>query len=134
MAIALPPLVGLDFWEIVISVGGGSITGVIIFTFFGKIISGWLANHFKRTKPLKFSRRRILVKIWKQFGLAGVAFLTPFISPPISVAIALSFRSDPKKIILYISISLFIWAVICAVFRDAISDLAGWGVGTQVVD
>lgn len=67
----------------------------------------------KKSEPKKiFTRRnRSIVKIWKKYGLYGIAFLTPIIlSIPIGTIIANSLVDNRKKILLYMFVSLVFWS------------------------
>lgn len=56
-------------------------------------------------------RNRRIVKIWKKYGLTGIAIITPVIlSIPIGTIVANSLESNKKKIFLYMFISLFLWS------------------------
>ena len=57
-------------------------------------------------------KNRKLVRIWRKYGLAGIAFLTPVIlSIPIGTIIANSLESNRKKVILYMFFSVLFWSV-----------------------
>jgi len=71
-------------------------------------------TYIEKEKPKKiFSKRnRRLVKIWKQYGLAGIAFITPcIISIPVGTVIANALESNRKKIFLYMFISVVFWSI-----------------------
>ncbi|MEM6264373.1 MAG: hypothetical protein AAGI38_17800 [Bacteroidota bacterium] len=114
---------GFNLWEIVLTAGSGSILGVVLFTYFGGMIRSWFSVRFSKRKSMSFAKRRMIVRVWKQYGLVGVAILTPFLSPPLAVAVALSFKTPNKKIILYLSISLIIWAIGMGAFKEGIMAL-----------
>ncbi len=68
----------------------------------------------KKEQPkIVFTRRnRRLVKIWKKYGLAGIAFITPcIVSIPIGTVIANALESNRKKIFLYMFISVVFWSI-----------------------
>lgn len=55
---------------------------------------------------------RKFVKIWRKYGLFGVAFLTPVvISIPIGTFIANAFEDNKKKIFLYMFLSILFWSL-----------------------
>ncbi|MBK9320849.1 MAG: hypothetical protein IPM91_20010 [Bacteroidetes bacterium] len=57
-------------------------------------------------------RNRRIVKVWKKYGLTGIAIITPVIlSIPIGTIVANSLESNRKKIFLYMFISLMLWSV-----------------------
>lgn len=57
-------------------------------------------------------RTRKFVRMWKKYGLIGVAFLTPvLISIPIGTIIANSFENNKAKIFLYMFFSIVFWSL-----------------------
>lgn len=110
---------GFNIGEVFLTAYLGSMIGVVLLTYFGDQISNWLRRRFKRRKSMKYSRRRWIVRIWRRYGVWGIAFLAPVISPPASVGIALSFRTPPKQIIIAMAVSLALWSVFFGSFRGA---------------
>jgi membrane protein DedA with SNARE-associated domain len=90
----------------------GMMASVTAFTYFGE----WIRTHvldrfFKKRK--KRSTHPKLQELWKKFGLAGIAALTPLILTPIGgTLLAVSSGSPRKKIIVYMAISAVAWAII----------------------
>jgi membrane protein DedA with SNARE-associated domain len=96
----------------IIATVAGMMTSVFAFTYFGNWIkTKVLPRFFPRRK--RFSpRTRKFVKIWKKFGLRGIAALTPLILTPIGgTIIAVGFGSPKEKIIIYMLISAVAWAI-----------------------
>lgn len=93
----------------------GMMTSIIVFTFFGDLIRVAIAKWFparKKKKRFTTGNRRI-VTVWKKFGLAGIAALTPVLFTPIVGAIvAVSFGPPKKQIILYMLASAIGWSLI----------------------
>ena len=86
-----------NFIEIILTAGGGAIAGSYIFVYFGKRIEKWIRENFTRSKPMSFANRRKIYKIWHRYGLPGVAFLAPFISPMVSIGVAVAFQEKPPQ-------------------------------------
>ncbi len=109
---------GLSYLETVALTVGGMMTSVILFTFLGKHLKRWLASLSSKPKKLFTPKNRKKVRLWRKYGIVGVAFLTPLLLMPIGGTLtAVSFGEKQGKIILY----MFISAVICAfVFTGAI--------------
>jgi hypothetical protein len=104
---------GLHFLTTVITTVAGMMTSVVAFTYFGnwlrmKILKRWIS------KQKKFSpNNRRIVTVWKKFGLAGIAILTPLALTPIGGTIlAVSLGAPKEKIILYMFISASLFAVV----------------------
>lgn len=106
---------GLSYWETVFITIGGMMTSVVLFTFLGKKIKAWWATFFNKShkKQLFTPKNRKKVKIWRKYGIVGVAFLTPLLLTPIGGTLtAISFGEKQSKILFY----MFISAVISSFF------------------
>jgi hypothetical protein len=111
----LGPLTGyalqLNLATTILSTVAGMMTVVFGFTFFGN----WLRIHvtnrlFPNRKPFS-ERNRKFVALWKKYGIAGVAFLTPLLLTPIGgTLLAISFGTPKDKLIFYMFISASVWA------------------------
>jgi len=72
------------------------------------------------TKKVFTKRSRSIVKIWKKYGLYGIAFLTPVIlSIPIGTIIANSLVGNRKKIMLYMFVSLLFWSTFMLILFES---------------
>lgn len=91
----------------------GTMTIVFLFAFAGDWMREHVINRFF-PKRKKFSdRNRKFVTLWKKYGVAGVAFLTPILLTPIGGSlVAISFGSPRDKLILYMFISASVWGSI----------------------
>ncbi|MEO0472826.1 MAG: hypothetical protein AAF206_24635 [Bacteroidota bacterium] len=118
-------ILDFNFAELMIFGAGGAIVGCWVFAYFGTEISKWIRKRFPRRKPMSFKRRRRIVKLWKAYGLLGVAVLVPVISTMIGVGIAVSFQEKPRRIMVYMSISVIVYTILVAVFRDAVLQMFG---------
>ncbi len=90
----------------------GMMTTVAIFTFLGDGIREKLVAYFRKDKKLFTPRNRRLVRIWNNYGVMGVAFLTPlFLSPIGGAIIANSFGGNKKRILGYMAVSACFWGL-----------------------
>lgn len=65
-----------------------------------------------RRRKVFTRRNRRIVKIWRSYGLTGIAIITPVIlSIPIGTIVANSLESNKKKIILYMFLSIVFWSL-----------------------
>jgi hypothetical protein len=72
----------------------------------------YIENKKAPAKRLFTKHNRRIVKVWRNFGLMGIAFLTPvLISIPIGTIVANSMVHNKKKIFLYMFISILFWSV-----------------------
>ncbi len=110
------------FMTILITVTG-MMCSVLLFTFLGnlfkrKVLDRWFVRRKKFT-----SRNRRFIKVWKKYGLNGVAFLTPLIFTPIGGTLLLtSFGSPRRKILLSMFLSAVFWAVIFSTIIHVFGD------------
>ena len=90
----------------------GMMISVVIVTFLGQRIRLYLKkSRLKKNKKFKFRKKhRTMIRIWNEYGILGVSFLTPLILTPVGGAlIAVSLGAKKKKILLYMSISSVFW-------------------------
>ena len=104
--------VGLHPVTTILTTVSGMMTVVFVFTFFGNWIRTRLLGKFKKRK-INVKRAERLEKIWKRYGLAGVALLTPIVLTPIGgTLLAVSSGSPRDKIIYYMFVSASFWSVV----------------------
>lgn len=108
---------GYGIFEISLVTVSGMMTSVVGFTFLGD----WIKKNWAitvRKKQRKFTKRtRTIIKIWKKFGVWGIALLTPVLFTPIGGTIILtSFGIVKKKIIFSMLVSAIIWAIAMGIF------------------
>jgi membrane protein DedA with SNARE-associated domain len=90
----------------------GMMTVVFLFTFFGEWIRTKVFGRFKKRK-INLKRAERFEKIWKRYGLIGVAVLTPIVLTPIGgTLMAVSSGSPRDKIVFYMFVSASFWSVV----------------------
>jgi membrane protein DedA with SNARE-associated domain len=107
---------GLNLITTILATVAGMMTVVLSFTYAGNWLRENVINRFfgKRKKFSESNRK--FVKIWKKYGLIGVAALTPIVLTPIGGSIlAVSSGSPKEKIVLFMFISASVWSVIFSV-------------------
>lgn len=73
-------------------------------------------------KKLFTPHNRRIVKIWRKYGLAGIAFFTPvLLSIPIGTIVATRLVHNKKKIFLYMFISIVFWSFTMNLFFEITS-------------
>ncbi len=110
----------LNFVEILLTIGGGALLSVPFYTYFGDQVRRLIRRYVKRRRPVSFARRRRTYIFWKRYGLAGVAFLCPIISPMVSVSIAIAFQESPRRIIVFVGSSVIFWTFVFAFLRRGV--------------
>ena len=103
--------VGLHPITTILTTVAGMMTVVLLFTFFEKWIRTRVFARFRKKINLKRAER--FERIWKRYGLAGVALLTAIILTPIGgTLLAVSSGSPKDKIIFYMFVSASFWSVV----------------------
>jgi hypothetical protein len=105
---------GLTFWETALLTAGGMMASVFLFSsILGRRIHCWIMRTFFKEKKLFSKRSRKTVRIWRTYGLKGVAFLTPVLFTPIGgTIVASSFGEHKRKIFKYMLLSAIFWGFI----------------------
>jgi membrane protein DedA with SNARE-associated domain len=104
---------GLSWVETCVFTVLGMMTSVLIFSLLGAGVRAKLFNRRKKKRRLFTSRNRRIVRIWRRYGLSGVAFLTPLIfSPILGTIVAASFGEPWKRIFVYMFVSAVFWGVV----------------------
>jgi hypothetical protein len=91
----------------------GMMLSVTAFTFFGDWLREKIVHRFFRNRKAFSPGKRRFVTVWKKYGLAGVALLTPLIFTPIGgTVLAVAFGSDRQKLLVYMFFSAVIWSAV----------------------
>lgn len=111
----------LAFIPFVLFTTAGGVSGVLAFSFFSNyIFQAWdyvlssLGFKVIHAKPKRrFTRAsRIYTKIIKNYGLIGLALITPtIISIPVGTILACKLFPDKRKVIIALSISVLLWSI-----------------------
>ena len=103
----------LSIMTTIIATISGMMTAVVAFTYFGNFLRETVFKKFFQNRKKFTPRNRKITTLYKKYGLAGIAFLTPILLTPIGgTLIAVSFGSPKEKIILYMFVSGVVWAII----------------------
>ena len=105
---------GLSYIETVLLTVAGMMTSVVVFSIIGRAFAKWVAQRRRaKNRPIFTRKNRRIVKVWKRFGVIGVAFLTPVLLTPIFGTVVAALFGAPRR---YILIHMF-WS---AVFWSAV--------------
>ena len=113
------------FFKAVTITTAGGVTGAIVFA----NLSEWAINNwhkfrakyfpYRPHKPNKILDSKLAHKIKDRWGLAGIAFFTPFIlSIPIGTYIAIRYYHDKQKVISYMLVSIAGWDIVLYTFYN----------------
>jgi len=104
---------GFSLLEIVFVSVGGMMTTVLSLTYVGDWFKSYWNLKISPNKKRFSPRSRKIVRVWRKFGPIGVAVFTPLFLTPIGGTVVMNaFNVDKRKIILYMSISAFFWALV----------------------
>lgn len=104
---------GLSFLQTSVFTSLGMMASVFLFTnILGNKFHIWITKTFNKNSRLFTKKNRRKVKIWRTYGLKGVAFLTPIIFSPIGgTIVANSFGESRKRIYFYMFLSSVFWSI-----------------------
>lgn len=104
---------GLTLTTTILVTVAGMMTVVLLFAFFGDFMRTKVFNRMFAGRKKFSERNRKFVTIWRKYGLAGVAALTPILLTPIGgTLLAIGFGTPRNKLILYMFISASVWSVL----------------------
>lgn len=112
----LAPFVGMGYQlsvvESAIFTILGMMTTVIVVSIAGEPLRKWVSKRRqKRGRKLFTKRNRLIVKVWNNYGMFGVAFLTPILLSPVAGAIiAVSFGGSRMRMYKWMFVSAVFWA------------------------
>jgi hypothetical protein len=118
---------GVPWVQTALGTALGMMLSVFVVTFAGNAIQA-VIDRYRSRKPRRFTTRsRRAVRIWKRFGMAGIAFLTPLILTPIGgTAIAVSFRVGRLRLLSHMLVSAVFWAILQTLLLYQIPGLLGF--------
>jgi membrane protein DedA with SNARE-associated domain len=91
-------------------------TVVFSFTYAGTWLREKVIHRFFGKRKIFSQNSRKFVRIWKKYGLVGVALLTPVLLTPIGgTLLAVSSGSPKEKIIIFMFVSASVWSILLSV-------------------
>lgn len=118
-------LAKLNMITTILTTVSGMMTVVLAFAFFGDLIKKHVINRYFKRKNRFSDQNRKFVRIWRKYGLLGVAALTPLLLTPIGGALlAVGFGSPRDKLIIYMFVSASVWSVTLTVLIYFLGDTA----------
>ncbi|MCV9388570.1 hypothetical protein [Reichenbachiella ulvae] len=116
---------GINVWITGTLTTLGMMTSVYLVTFFGTWVRHQTQAYFKKRRKNLFSpKTRRYVKIWQEYGVPGIAFLTPVLFMPIGGALlANAFGGKKADIIKYMWISCIFWGFLLSFLVAFAGDL-----------
>ena len=117
---------GLTYLESVLLTIAGMMTTVVIFSIIGRAFSRWWTKRQRASnKPVFNKKNRRIVKVWRNFGVVGVAFLTPVIFTPIlGTVVAALFGASRRQIFIHMLWSAVVWSAVLNLMVFEFGDIA----------
>ena len=107
---------GLELVTTILVTVAGMMTVVFSFTYAGTWFREKIIHRFFGKRKRFTQNNRKFARIWKKYGLFGVAALTPVLLTPIGgTLLALSSGSPKEKIIIFMFVSASVWSVVFSV-------------------
>lgn len=113
--------IGFGYLETLLITSIGGLIGVTFFYYLSSAIMALIARWSSRKTSGKTNKRKkkftwknkLIVHVKREYGLIGLAALTPTIlSIPVGTFLAARYFRDPKQVITYLSASVVVWSVI----------------------
>jgi hypothetical protein len=102
-------VVGVPYLATVALTVGGMMATVCLLTFAG----AGLRQRLNRNRRVFTPRNRRLVRIWRKYGIAGTAVLTPLLLTPIGgTLVAVAFGEKKWRIVSYMFASAVFWGFV----------------------
>ncbi|WP_192823040.1 hypothetical protein [Rufibacter sp. LB8] len=93
---------GVSFWATIGLTVAGMMSSVFLFSLIGTAVHNWyVARQRAKNKPMFSKKNRVIVKVWKRFGMSGIAFLTPLFLTPIGGTIMATVLGVSKSRIMF---------------------------------
>jgi hypothetical protein len=107
---------GLELVTTILVTVAGMMTVVFSFTYAGTWLREKVIHRFFGKRKIFSQNSRKFVRIWKKYGLVGVALLTPVLLTPIGgTLLAVSSGSPKEKIIIFMFVSASVWSILLSV-------------------
>lgn len=107
---------GLNIVTTILITVAGTMTVVLGFTYFGDFLRDRVFRRFFKNKKRFSERNRKFIRIWRRYGLVGVAALTPILLTPIGgTLLAISFGTPKNRLIFAMFVSASIWSVVLTI-------------------
>jgi len=102
---------GLGFWTTLVLTVAGMMTSVFVFSGIGR---AWVRHKQQQRRlrrvPVFSKRSRNIIKVFKKFGMGGIAFLTPILLSPIGGTVIATLLGVPRqRIMLHMLWSALFW-------------------------
>lgn len=91
----------------------GMMTPVYAFTYFGHRLKGLVDRFRKKDRKIFSKKSRRFVRLWRKYGVKGIAIATPLVfTPPVGALLVNVLGGKKKKIITWMWVSAVSWALL----------------------
>lgn len=109
----------LHWLEQFICMGLGGVAGAYVFAYFGEALRRLWRRLWRRPAPDTLDEPNVAhQRLWRRYGLVGVAVITPFVMPAVAAAVALAFGTPPRRVARALALSMLLWALLFALLAD----------------
>ncbi len=94
----------------------GNMLTIVIVIFLMDKIKVWLEKRKQKKKEKSKKREERAARIWKRYGLPGLAIISPIlIGSHLVTILAMGFGGTRKQITVWMTASIFVWAIVTGV-------------------
>ena len=105
---------GLPALPVIILAFAGNILTIWLLIFMMESVQKWIKNRReKKGKDIPEKRQKRAAKLWKKYGLPGLAILSPFfVGSHLGAILAMGFGGTRKRIMFWMTVSVTGWAIV----------------------
>lgn len=122
-------IAGFDYLEVVLYTLIGGVMGIVFFVYSARGAKKLYLRYLEKIdkKPRKFTRmNRLIVRVKREFGLYGLALITPpLISVPVGAIIAATIYKDKRRVMLFLIMGVVFWSFLGAAVGPLVGIIAG---------
>lgn len=94
----------------------GNMLTIVLVIFLMDKIKVWLEKRKKKKKDKSKKREERAARIWRRYGLPGLAIISPIlIGSHLGTILAMGFGATRKQITVWMTASIFVWAIVTGV-------------------
>jgi len=94
-----------------IATASGAILGVVVVIALGSRVRDWMLKKKKAEQAKGVEQKeRLIIRIWKQYGVAGLGLLGPLlVGAPLGAAIGVSLGAPSTRLLFWMTIGILLW-------------------------
>lgn len=118
LLVVIPPgiAIGLNPLAVFVLALAGNLTTVYLLVLAYKSLhSIWIKFKINGNESIPSRRKHKALRIWNNYGLPGLAIVSPIIGTHFAALIALSLGSRKHSVIVWMSVSIIIWTIVVTI-------------------